>query len=66
MRFGGRLVFKAHRLLRHSTLGSRVIKKKREDQCADFIVKELVLRVLGSGFGIHRLVLSVQAAGFRV
>ena len=28
-RFRERLVFKAHRLLHHSTLGSRVIKKKR-------------------------------------
>jgi len=28
-RFRGGLVFKAHRLLHHSTLGSRVIKKKR-------------------------------------
>ena len=27
-RFRGRLVFKAHRLLYHSTLGLRVIKKK--------------------------------------
>ena len=26
----GRLVFKAHRLLDHSTLGSRVIKKKKK------------------------------------
>ena len=29
-RFRGGLVFKAHRLLYHSTLGSRVIKKKRK------------------------------------
>ena len=28
-RFRGGLVFKAHRLLYHSTLGSRVIKKKK-------------------------------------
>ena len=28
-RFQGGLVFKAHRLSHHSTLGSRVIKKKR-------------------------------------
>ena len=31
-RFRGRLVFKAHRLLHHSTLGSRVIKRKREEE----------------------------------
>ena len=33
---GDRLVFKAHRLLYHSTLGLRVIKKKKKknkDQC---------------------------------
>ena len=30
-RFPGGLVFRAHRLLYHSTLGSRVIKKKRRD-----------------------------------
>ena len=30
-RFRGGLVFKAHRLLYHSTLGWRVIKKKREE-----------------------------------
>ena len=29
LRFRGGLVFKAHRLLYHSTLGSRVMKKKR-------------------------------------
>ena len=28
-RFRGGLVYKAHRLLHHSTLGSRVIKKKK-------------------------------------
>jgi len=28
-RFRGELVFKAHRLLYHSTLGLRVIKKKK-------------------------------------
>ena len=30
-RFQGGLVFKAHRLLYHSTLGFRVIKKKKKD-----------------------------------
>ena len=30
-RFRGGLVFKAHRLFDHSTIGLRVIKKKRED-----------------------------------
>jgi len=31
-RFRGGLVFKAHRLLYHSTLGLRVIKKKKREQ----------------------------------
>ena len=31
-RFQGGLVFQAHRLLYHSTLGSRVIKKKKKEQ----------------------------------
>jgi len=30
-RFRGGLVFKAHRLLYHSTLGLRVIKKKKKE-----------------------------------
>ena len=33
-RFRGGLVFKAHRLLYHSTLGLRVIKKKKKDRLA--------------------------------
>ena len=39
-RFRGGLVFKAHRLLYLSTLGLRVIKKKRSDEripLADFV-----------------------------
>ena len=31
-RFRGGLVFKAHRLVYHSTLGSRVIKKEEEEE----------------------------------
>ena len=30
--FGGGLVFKAHRLLYHSALGSRVTKKKKKSE----------------------------------
>ena len=33
-KFRGGLVFKAHRLVYHSTLGSRVIKKKKKDVAA--------------------------------
>ena len=32
------LVFKAHRLVYHSTLGSREIKKKKDPLCALFLV----------------------------
>jgi len=32
LRFRGGLVFKAHRLVYHSTLGVRVIKKKKKEQ----------------------------------
>ena len=35
-RFRGGLVFKAHRLLYHSTLGSRVIKKKKKSSPENF------------------------------
>jgi len=34
-RFRGGLVFKAHRLLYHSTLGLRVIKKRRKNVKAE-------------------------------
>jgi len=41
-RFRGGLVFKAHRLLYHSTLGSRVIKKKGTD--LEVIARQVHLR----------------------
>jgi len=55
-RFRGGLVFKAHRLLYHSTLGWRVIKKKMK---AWVRVEGLEIRVQGSGF-------KVSGFGFRV
>ena len=46
-RFRGGLVFKAHRLLYHSTLGSRVIKKKKKSTtCDETSGKELRAKVL--------------------
>ena len=42
-RFRGGLVFKAHRLLYHSTLGSRVIKKRKK--------RSIWFCASGSGFG---------------
>ena len=41
-RFRGGLVFKAHRLLYHSTPGSRVIKKKKKDRVAHFVHDHLL------------------------
>ena len=48
-RFRGGLVFQAHRLLYHSTLGSRVIKKKKvagETQPQLQLARKLPLRIL--------------------
>jgi len=59
-RFRGGLVFKAHRFLYYSTLGSRVIKKKKEyrDCVLDArasqpsLVRGLRFTVYGSGFRV--------------
>ena len=40
-RFRGELVFKAHRLLYHSTLGLRVIKQSREESALSYSAAEL-------------------------
>ena len=48
-RFRGGLVFKAHRLVYHSTLGLRVIKKKdlhRDERVALEVVFRVILPVL--------------------
>ena len=47
-RFRGGLVFKAHRLSYHATLGSRVIKKKKKDN----LVWDLEPRVESLGFRV--------------
>ena len=50
-RFRGGLVFKAHRWLYHSTLGSRVIKKKNQaERGAVHAKRQLLHLVQGSGF----------------
>ena len=54
-RFRGGLVFKARRLVYHSILGSRVIKKKKKDL--------LVARVEGESF-VARLDHLVKDLGF--
>jgi len=61
-RFLGGLVFKAHRLLYHSTLGLRVIKKKRLGVGA----ATLACRFEGVGFRVQGLGFRVQGSGFRV
>ena len=48
-RFRGGLVFKAHGLLYHSTLGLRVIMKKKKVQGAECGVQGVGFRVQGSG-----------------
>jgi len=46
-RFRGGLVFKAHRLLCHSALGLRVIKKKKKKKTARSWMKASVVRGAG-------------------
>jgi len=58
-RFRGRLVCKAHRLVYHSTLGWRVIKKKGVEGDTFCVGSRQVLSV-------YHLVLSVQGSGVRV
>ena len=65
-RFRGGLVFKAHRLLYRSTLGLRVIKKKKKVQGLGFRVQGLGFRVLGLGFRVEGLGLRVKGVGLRV
>ena len=45
--FQGGLIFEADRLLHHSILGSRVIKKKKRGQGAGFKVQGRWIRVYG-------------------
>ena len=60
-RFRGGLVFKSHRLLYHSTLGSKVIKKRRRSKGAGVGLQGHSSCIRNSGFG-----LCVRAFGFRV
>ena len=64
--FRGGLVFKTHRLLYHSTLGLRVIKKKKYFSCV--VLWGLGFRVQCSGFGFRAwgLAFRVQYSVFRV
>ena len=51
LRFRGGLVFEAHRLLYHSPLGLRVIKKKR--RVSDARVRQPQCEFRGQGFGLE-------------
>jgi len=61
-RFRGGLIFKAQRLLDHSTLGSREIKKKKKKKHRR--APPLVADV--SRFGVERLRVRVEVRGLRV
>ena len=70
MRSRGGLVFKADRWLYHSTLGSRVIKKKKEEDvhyvrrvCANHLGWGLGFGFWGLGFGVWGLEFGVRIMG---
>jgi hypothetical protein len=62
------LVFKANRLVCHSTLGWRVIKKKKKKgkACLESKVEAQGLPPQSSGFRVQGAGLRVQGPGFRV
>ena len=69
-RFRDGLVFKAHRLLYHLTLGVAVIKKKKKFQISGVEVPGLVFRVsrfrvAGFGFQVSGFGFRVSSLGFR-
>ena len=53
-------MFKAHRLLYHSTLGLRVIKKKKEVWGSGLGASGSGIRVVGVGVGVECGVFSVE------
>ena len=75
-RFRGGLVFQAHRRVYHSTLGWRVIQKKKGPVGADSnhdllsvpqnLVKGLECRVQSFAFRVWALGCGVEVLGFRV
>jgi len=60
-RFRGGLVFQAHRLVYHSTLGLKVIKKKKKDVSFAFFI----LDKTGTGFGVSGCGIRVSGFGIR-
>ena len=64
-RFQEGLVFKAHRLLYHSALGLRIIKKQKKFNFAA-MSNSALFRVWGSGSRVQGSGLRVQGRGFRV
>jgi len=71
-RFRGGLVFKAHRLVYHSTLGLTVIKKKKKvtrsanAHGTSTSGRKSPLRVYGLWFRVWGLGFRVEGLGFRV
>ena len=70
-RFRAGLIFKAHRLLYHSALGLRVIKKKKKcrgkrARRKTFRVQTVVFGIQGSGFRVQGSGFRVPVSGFRV
>jgi len=66
-RFRGGLVFKAHRLVYHSTLGLRVIKKKKTDLRRDWEVGVRLPSCCRFSAGMSSwFVYRVEGLGFRV
>jgi len=71
-RFRGGLVFKAHRLLYHSTLGLRVIKKKRRRalrvaaSALGYVASGTEFRVPSFGYRVSGTEFRVSGVGFRV
>ena len=58
-------MFKAHRLVYHSTLGWRVIKKKKKSAHPSFRLQPFASRASGFGFRVQGL-FRVSGFGFRV
>jgi len=58
----GGLVFEAHRLLYHSTLGLR----NKEEEATPDCIQGLGFRVQGSGFRVQGSGFRVHGSGFRV
>ena len=57
---GGGLVFKAHRWLYHSILGSRVIKKKKKDSCQSNIAERFPTEEVCEGANVAGMLVVIN------